>query len=190
MPADGEIFIAATGGAVAAGQPIDADASAACRITARRRAASRWRWRWSIALAGAWAASRPAEAAAAKAAERKRLIARREKLFNDLVRLEHDRRTGRVDDRRYATRREELVAALEQIYGALDDDDIGPEPAGARDRAVARGRDDPRRLRLRPARRRLAPFRPPPRAVAASRSRSPPATSSACSARTAPASRR
>ena len=29
--------------------------------------------------------------------ERKRLIARREKLFQDLVRLEHDHRRGRVD---------------------------------------------------------------------------------------------
>ena len=63
------------------------------------------------------------------AAERKRLIARREKLFADLVRLEHDRRNGRVDDRRYAARREELVIALEQVYSALDSHDAGPGPA-------------------------------------------------------------
>ena len=31
--------------------------------------------------------------------------------------------------RRYATRREELVAALEHVYGALDTDDTSPEPA-------------------------------------------------------------
>jgi len=56
------------------------------------------------------------------------LLARRDKLFNELVRLENDRRRGRVDDRRYAGRREELVALLEQIYSALDSHDAGPEP--------------------------------------------------------------
>ena len=61
--------------------------------------------------------------------ERKRLIARREKLFQDLVKLENDRRRGRVDERRYAVRREELVAALETVYGGLDGDDTSPGPA-------------------------------------------------------------
>ena len=71
--------------------------------------------------------------APAQAAERKRLIARREKLFDELVRLEQDRRSGRGDERRYAARREELVAALEQVYGALDDDDdAGPGRAAPR----------------------------------------------------------
>jgi len=69
------------------------------------------------------------ETAAADTAERKRLIARRDKLFNDLVRLEHDRRNGRVDDRRYTARREELVSSLEQVYGALDSDDSRPASA-------------------------------------------------------------
>jgi hypothetical protein len=65
----------------------------------------------------------------AHAAERKRLVSRRDKLLNDLVKLEHDRRNGKVADLRYASRREEIVAALEHIYGALDSDDLGPEPA-------------------------------------------------------------
>jgi hypothetical protein len=64
--------------------------------------------------------------------ERKRLIARREKLFHDLVRLENDRRAGK-GSQRYETRREELVAALERIYGALDADDAGP--SGSADRS-------------------------------------------------------
>ena len=84
----------------------------------------------AIALAGFWAASRPAEDRAATTVERKRLTTRRDKLFNELVRLEQEHRTGRVDDRRYATRREEVVALLEQIYGALDGDEIA-EPARA-----------------------------------------------------------
>jgi hypothetical protein len=57
------------------------------------------------------------------------LIARREKLFNELVRLENDRRRAKIDDRRYTGRREELVALLEQIYGALDSHDTPPGPA-------------------------------------------------------------
>ena len=52
----------------------------------------------------------------------------REKLLNELARLEHERRAGRYDERRYSARREELVAALEQVYGALDEDGSGPEP--------------------------------------------------------------
>jgi hypothetical protein len=44
------------------------------------------------------------------------------------VRLENDRRRGKIDDRRYAARREELIAALEQVYSALDSHDVGPEP--------------------------------------------------------------
>jgi hypothetical protein len=48
--------------------------------------------------------------------------ARREKLFQDLVRLENDHRNGRGDCA-LAGRREELVAALERVHGALDTDD-------------------------------------------------------------------
>jgi len=81
-----------------------------------------------IIAAGVWAAtsSRQPED---RAGERKRLIARREKLLQDLVRLEQDHQHGKVDGSRYTARREELLLALEHVYGALDDDDAGPEPA-------------------------------------------------------------
>jgi hypothetical protein len=129
LPADGEVFIAATGGAVAAGQPIElAVGGVPHHSPAPRRIALALAL--VIGLAGAWAAGRPVEDAAAKAAERKRLLTRRDKLFNELVRLEQDRRTGRLDERRHAARREEVVGALEQVYSALDSDDTGPEPAG------------------------------------------------------------
>jgi len=129
LPAEGEIFIAATGGAVAAGQPIELAVSGVPHHspTPRRIALT---LALIIALAGTWAASRPVEVVAAKAAERKRLTTRRDKLFNDLVRLEQDRRAGRIDAHRHATRRGEIIGALEQVYGALDDDDTGPEPVG------------------------------------------------------------
>jgi hypothetical protein len=128
MPADNDVFIAAQGGELRAGQPLQLTISgfphqsSTPRIVSLTLAAL-------VALIGVWAATRPAPDDGAAAAERKRLIARREKLFADLVRLEHDRRNGRADDRRYDKRREELVAALEQVYSALDSHDAGPGPA-------------------------------------------------------------
>ncbi len=135
MPADGEVFIAATGGPVAAGQPIEltVDGVPHHSQTPRRVALS---LALVVVMVGAWFAARPTGAAPAQAAERKRLLARREKLFNDLARLEHDRRNGRADHRRYAFRREEIVASLEQVYSALDTHDTGPEPADRAGRAA------------------------------------------------------
>ena len=128
MPADGEVFIAATGGAVAAGQPIQLTIDGIPHHSqAPRRVALAIAF--VVAVVGVWFATRPTGDAAAQAGERKRLIARREKLFNELARLDQDRRGGRVDERRSAARREELVSALEQIYNALESYD-GPDPAG------------------------------------------------------------
>jgi hypothetical protein len=133
MPADGDVFIAGTGGPVTAGQPIELVVdgvphhSQAPRQVALSLASV-------ISLLGVWFATRPTGDASAHATERKRLIARREKLFNELTRIEHDHRSGRGDDRRYAVRRGELVASLEQVYSALDGH--GPEAEHA-DRAGA-----------------------------------------------------
>jgi hypothetical protein len=127
LPSQGDVFIAATGGAVAAGQPIElAVGGVPHHSAAPRRIALGLAM--GIALAGVWAAGRATEDRTARAAERKRLIARRDKLFNELVRLEQERRAGR-DDRRHATRREEVLGSLEQIYSALDGDDQEPEHA-------------------------------------------------------------
>jgi hypothetical protein len=127
FPVDGGTYIAGTGGSIPAGQEIRIQVtglphhSGAPRIIALALASF-------IVLAGAWAWKQPDDEGTMRAAERKRLLTRREKLFNDLVRLENDRRQGRVDERRHATRRDELMASLENVYGALDDDH-GPEPA-------------------------------------------------------------
>jgi len=121
-------YIAGTGAAVAAGQPVSVDVSG----LPHHSVAPRWitlSLAAFILLAGVWSAQQPDTSASERAAERKRLLAKRDRLFGELVRLEADRRNGRVDDRRYGTRREELVAALEHIYGALDTEDAGPEPA-------------------------------------------------------------
>ena len=129
MPADGEVYIAATGGPVTAGQAIELTVDG---VPHHSQAPSRVALALSavVVLIGVWFATRPTGDAAAQAADRKRLIARREKLFGELTRLEHDHRNGRGDERRYAARRDDLVASLEQIYSALDTGDTGPEPAG------------------------------------------------------------
>ena len=127
MAAEGETFIAGSGGRVAAGQALSFSLSG----LPHNSTAPRW-----IALAlvlvvivaGAWATMRGASDVDARASERKRLVARREKLFGDLVRLEREHHQGRGDERRYVSRREELVSALEHIYGALDSDDALPDP--------------------------------------------------------------
>jgi len=136
MAAEGETFIAGAGTSVAAGQPLSMTLSGvphhspAPRWTALSLAAG-------VVLVGLWATTRAPRDAGARAAERKRLIARREKLFGDLVRLERDRQhrlqnrgpgVAGVDERRYIARREEIVAALEHIYGALDADGAAPDP--------------------------------------------------------------
>jgi hypothetical protein len=120
MPAEGETYIAAMGGAIQAGQPIALTVSGFPHHNSMPR---------TIALVlavvivgiGAWAARGTGGSDAnAAVAERKQLIARREKLFADLLRLESDRTAKRGDERKYAARREQIIAALEQVYGALD----------------------------------------------------------------------
>jgi hypothetical protein len=120
MPADGETLIVATGGAVAAGQPIALSISGFPHHSNAPRMITLMLAGLIVAI-GVWAGGRTTTDAAERAAERKRLIARREKLFGDLVKLEHDRRNGRADERRYSSRRAELIAALEAVYSALDD---------------------------------------------------------------------
>jgi hypothetical protein len=141
FPADGEVYIAATGGAVPAGHRISIDVSGLPHHSRAPRSIA-LALAVGIAIVGLWSASRPPGGTSEEAVERKRLIAKREKLLSDVVRLEHDRRTGRTDEGRYATRRQELMAALEHIYGALDSDDAvgGVERADpARAAAAPRG---------------------------------------------------
>jgi len=125
MPAEGEMYIAGSGGAVAAGQPVQFTVTGIPHHSAAPRYIA-----LGLALAiigvGAWASTSPETEAEAAAVDRKRLVVKRDRLLNELVRLEHDRRAGKADDRRYGSRREELVAALERVYAALD----GGEGAG------------------------------------------------------------
>jgi hypothetical protein len=125
---EGTPVVIGAGGTVAAGQPFSISITGLPHHNGLPRRVA-LTLAALVAIAGVWFSTRR-EDPALRASERKRLVTRREKLLQDLVRLEHDHRRGRIDDRRFAARREELVASLEQIYGALDSDDTGPEPVG------------------------------------------------------------
>ncbi len=127
MPADGQTYIAAAGdAAIPAGQLITLNVSGLPHhsLVPRNVALS---IAALIVLIGIVALRRPVEGSEgdARAAERKRLIARREKLLQDLVKLEQDHRRGRLDAARYSERRQALMEALEHVYGALDGGDSG-----------------------------------------------------------------
>jgi len=135
MPLEGDAYIVGVGDhQIPAGETITLSLtglphhSAAPRWIALSIAAA-------IGLAGFWAARRPHEAAS-RGDDRRTLIARREKLFQELLRLEVDARRGKADSSRHARRREEIIGALEHVYGALDTDDTGPEPADRAGRAA------------------------------------------------------
>src|SRR5262245_50158670 len=55
-----------------------------------------------------------------KAHAYQRLSDRRESLYGELVKLEEQRRVGRIDGSKYASRRQKLLGDLERVYGDLD----------------------------------------------------------------------
>lgn len=55
-----------------------------------------------------------------RSSQQEALLRRKEKLFADLVALEEQRAQGKVDEQRYASRRQSLVAQLERVMGELD----------------------------------------------------------------------
>jgi hypothetical protein len=61
--------------------------------------------------------------------QRLRLTARRESLYAELVKIEEQHRSGRVDTPRYHSRRAQLVTELEHIYGELDNSGGGEAAA-------------------------------------------------------------
>ena len=129
IPADGDAFIAGQGGAIAAGTPVDITVSGYPHYSPAPRFVS-LSLVVAIAAIGAFMLGRPDDNPTGRTADRKRLVARREKLFADLLRLENDQRSGRGDTRRYGTRREEILGALEQVYSSLDTQDAVAPPAG------------------------------------------------------------
>ncbi|MBM3773070.1 MAG: hypothetical protein FJW27_17645 [Acidimicrobiia bacterium] len=127
MPAGGQIYIAAAGGAVPASTPIQLTITGLPHYSPWPRYTA-LALSIAVVLAGVWFGRRSSPRAAGEL--RKQLLARREKLFQELVRLENDHRRGKGDGSRYAPRREELLAQLEHVYGALESEGASPDPAG------------------------------------------------------------
>jgi hypothetical protein len=74
---------------------------------------------------GAWGALRTGGRSGAAAA-RQQLERRRDKVFAEIIRLDQQRKAGKLDEPEYAERRVDLVAELERIYGELDTEAQGP----------------------------------------------------------------
>jgi hypothetical protein len=70
-----------------------------------------------VLVAGFWAAF---TGAPARKNESAKLVARREKLFAELVETERQFRAGRLDEPRYRAKRQHLSAQLERVLGELD----------------------------------------------------------------------
>jgi hypothetical protein len=115
---DGQAFILGSGPALAAGQEFSVALSG---LPSRSHVGRNLSLGVAILLllAGAWAAA-SARSSSGEASRRTALVERRDRLMADLVRLEEQRRAGTVDERRYASRHEELVTQLERVYGELD----------------------------------------------------------------------
>ena len=83
----------------------------------------------SILAFGGWGAAKtPAAADAGKS--RERLLARREALFLDLVKVERQHRDGRIGPTKHKSRRAELCRALERVYQRLEEDAAAAAPVG------------------------------------------------------------
>ena len=72
-----------------------------------------------ILAAGVWGATRGGRTVP-PSARAVQLQSRRDKLFSDLAALDAQKRQGTVDPRTYASRREQLVTALEDLYAGLE----------------------------------------------------------------------
>lgn len=117
MAADGQTYIVGEGGPVKAGDTVTLTLGALPH---------RPTWPRNLALvlavivlgAGAWGASRGGSPQ--QASRRQQMHTRRDKLFAELAAIEEQRRGGTIDARVYATRREQLVTALEDLYAGLE----------------------------------------------------------------------
>jgi hypothetical protein len=114
----GDRYILGQGPTLAAGAPLAVTVSGLPHH-------SPWPRRIALALAitmlgiGFWAAGRR-PTPVANAARVKQLSGKREKIYNELVRLEQQRRAGSIDTTRYAERRPALMSQLERVYRDLD----------------------------------------------------------------------
>ena len=118
--AGGQRYILGQGPAVAAGTAVEFNFSGLPNAPAWPRNVALFLG-VSILIAGA-AYSLGGRTGRSGSGERQRLEARREKLFDELAVLEAGHQAGRVDPAHYASRRQQLIASLERVYAALDEE--------------------------------------------------------------------
>jgi hypothetical protein len=75
-----------------------------------------------VLAGGLWGSTRTGRPAALERERRSRLEARRDHLFSELTAIEEQHRAQAIDPDRYATRRRELIAALERVYAEMDEE--------------------------------------------------------------------
>jgi len=75
-----------------------------------------------LLVGGAWGSMRSGAATATADARRRKLEAKRDRLFAELTEIEQQHLQGGLEPRRYATRRRELVSALEGVYAEMDEE--------------------------------------------------------------------
>jgi hypothetical protein len=121
MPVQGQTFIVGKGPAVPAGGTIALTFSGLPHQPVWPRYVT-LTLAGAILLGGLWGSLRGRREAAGEADRRRRLEAKRDRLFAELVAVEEQHRAGSIAPDRYATRRAELVAALEQLYARIDDE--------------------------------------------------------------------
>lgn len=114
--AGGSPFIMATGGRVNAGDTVTLSLNGLPHRSTLLRDVGLAVGLLVLAI-GFWAALGGGVARSNRLAE---LTARREKLYAELVALEDQHQRGRIDDGRYAARRQSLLTQLERVLGELD----------------------------------------------------------------------
>lgn len=125
--AGGAPFIMATGGRIAAGDALTLSLSGLPARSLAMRNVGIGVGLLVLAV-GFWAAF---SAGTAARQQTQALHARREKLFASLVALEEQHRRQRLDERRYATRRQSLVAQIERVMAEIDRAESGVSRGGA-----------------------------------------------------------
>ncbi len=121
MSADGQTYIVAQGGGLKAGDTLTLNFSGLPHTAS-------WPRNLALTLAaiilagGAWGVTSGGKASAAQSERRRTLGAKRDRLFADLTAIEEQQREQSLDPAHYATRRRELVSALERVYAELDEE--------------------------------------------------------------------
>jgi hypothetical protein len=121
MPVQGQTFIVAKGPGIPAGGTVSLTFTGLPHQPV---------WPRNVALAlaivillgGVWFSLRGHQRTAEEIDRRRRLETKRDRLFTELASVEEQHRAHTIDAEQYGARRRELVAALERLYAALDEE--------------------------------------------------------------------